>query len=76
MAHEPYGRLYDIKPANKALTATFLDGLDGVTKDGESENSNLSAEELNQAVHSLNKQSTRTGWNPRRVLSDLLGSPQ
>lgn len=46
MAHDFYGRLYDIKPADKALMATFLDGLDRVTDGGESEIPDLSAEEL------------------------------
>jgi hypothetical protein len=52
VAHEFYGRLYDIKPANEALMATILDGLDRVA---ESEKPNLSAEELTWAVRSLNK---------------------
>lgn len=46
VAHDFYGRLYDIKPADKALMATFLDGLDRVTDGGESEIPDLSAEEL------------------------------
>lgn len=46
VAHDIYSRMFDIKPANKSLMATFLDGLDRVTDGGESEIPDLSAEEL------------------------------
>ncbi|KAJ8006707.1 hypothetical protein DPEC_G00110010 [Dallia pectoralis] len=51
-----YGRLYDTKPADGDLTTAFLEGLNRVIEGGESEDPEMSIEELTQAVHSINKQ--------------------
>ncbi|KAJ7985704.1 hypothetical protein DPEC_G00343210 [Dallia pectoralis] len=51
-----YGRLYDTKPADGDLATAFLEGLNRVIKGGESEDPEMSIEELTRAVHSINKQ--------------------
>ncbi|KAJ8000408.1 hypothetical protein DPEC_G00204510 [Dallia pectoralis] len=51
-----YGRLYDTKPADGDLATAFLEGLNRVIEGGESEDPEMSIEELTRAVHSINKQ--------------------
>ncbi|KAJ7994422.1 hypothetical protein DPEC_G00249110 [Dallia pectoralis] len=51
-----YGRLYDTKPADGDLATDFLEGLNRVIEGGESEDPEMSIEELTRAVHSINKQ--------------------
>ena len=50
VAHDIYGRMFDIKPAIETLMASFLDVLDRVTEGGESEIPDLSAEELPEQI--------------------------
>ncbi|KAJ8001267.1 hypothetical protein DPEC_G00192550 [Dallia pectoralis] len=51
-----YGRLYDTKPADGDLATAFLEGLNRVIEGGESDDPEMSIEELTRAVHSINKQ--------------------
>ncbi|KAJ7998408.1 hypothetical protein DPEC_G00204630 [Dallia pectoralis] len=51
-----YGRLYDTRPADGDLATAFLEGLNRVIEGGESEDPEMSIEELTRAVHCINKQ--------------------